>query len=363
MALNTILDQPVATGLLRNVLQRGRVPHGLLFWGPGGVGKRMTATAFAQALNCTDPVDGDACGKCRSCVRIPAGQHPDVIVVEPAKKSRNIPVSVIDEVVSMASLRPHEGQWRVTIFLDAERMHEAAQNHFLKTLEEPPGRSAFILVSEQPRMLLPTIRSRCQLVRFQALAPGTVSGILQGQRGIAAGQADTVARLSQGQMDRAFDLLDSDKRELALALAQKLREGEDPSALATDFAKALAAERDRIAAAVKAEFAEHTHPDRTREEKEADDAAQEAKVSALASRNLLDYLYLLEAWYRDEMVYAATGDASRCFNTDQTDTLAKGVSSDAAKKIAAIEEARLYIERFIQEERVFRGLFFNLAAP
>ena len=363
MALNTILDQPVATGLLRNILVRERVPHGLLFWGPGGVGKRMTALAFAQALNCTEPVNHDACGKCRSCIRIPQGHHPDVQMIEPAKKSRNIPVSVIDQIVTMASLRPHEGRWRVTIFLDADRMHEAAQNHFLKTLEEPPGRSMFILVTEYPRMLLPTIRSRCQMVRFQALKPDTVSSILQRDRGVPAPRAETVARLSQGQMDRAFDLLESDKREIVLALAHKLREGGDPSTLATDFAKAMAGEKDRIAAAVKAEFAEAATPDRTPEEREADEAAQEAKVSALASRNLLDYLYLLETWYRDEMVFGATGEASRCFNADQAEVLAKGVSSDAGRKIAAIEESRLYLERFIQDERVFRSLFFSLAAP
>lgn len=362
MALDAVLDQEVATGLLRNMLQRGRVPHGLLFWGAGGVGKRLMALEFAKALNCPE-VPHDACDRCHSCQRIPIGKHPDVRIFAPAKRSRNIPVAVVDEIVGMAALPPREARWRVTILLEADRMNEAAQNHFLKTLEEPPGRSVFILVSEYPRMLLPTIRSRCQMVRFRALGPETVTNLLTRERSVPPAQAAAIAALSQGQMDRALDLVDTDKREEALAIAHGLRAGKNPSALATDFAKNLAAETERLRKQVKAEVDAAAPPDRTREEKEADEAAIDARVSALAQRNLLEYLYLLETWYRDEMVVAATGDTARCFNRDQTDALQQGVSSQADKKVAAIEQARLYAERFINDERVFRSLFFTLAAP
>lgn len=360
MSFATVRDQDTALQLLRNVTENNRVPNGLLFWGPDGVGKFLTALEFAKALNCTE-VENDSCGECLQCRKITNGNHPDIKIVAPVKRSRNIDVDTVESINEMAGLRPLEGNWRIFIVIDADRMREPAQNHFLKTLEEPPGRSLFLLLTAQPRMLLPTIRSRCQMVRFRGLSPGTVSDLLCEQREITADAARSIANLAQGQMSRALDLVDTEKRYLALSIPTQLASGEDPSALADEFAKALDAQRKHAEAALIAE-SEESSEGMTREDKERIKDEQQAVIDALARRDIVEYLYLLETWYRDELVFAATKNPEQLLNSDHADHFRQGTSRDPGKKIEAIEQARHYLDRFISEDRVFRDLFFALAA-
>ncbi|HEO72650.1 MAG TPA: DNA polymerase III subunit delta' [Candidatus Hydrogenedentes bacterium] len=360
MSLRGIKDQAVPIRLLQNMLKRDRVPNGLLFWGPCGVGKRMTAMEFAKAINCPERED-DACDGCLSCRKVSNGNHPDVKVVAPVKRARVIGVDTVETVNELASLRAFDSQWRVFILLEAERMHPAAQNVFLKTLEEPPGRSLFILVTEHPRMLLPTIRSRCQLMRFSSLRPETVAVILERDRGLDVELAQAIAALSQGQVSRAFDLVDTDKREVLLDIIRRLDDGEDPLALAEAFTKHLTARRDEIEALIKAEEEDMALDELSRDDREEMREQEKARIDAEYRYESMEYLYLFETWYRDAAVYGALGDASRLFNRDQTDRLAGSGQVDLAEKVAAIEKARLYLERFIKEERVFRDLFFALA--
>ncbi len=207
MGFTAIQDQETAIQLLRNVLRRERVPSAFLFWGPDGIGKHMTAVEMARAVNCRE-IEDDACDQCLSCRKVTSGNHPDIQTIVPAKRSRLIDTDTIGEVMEMASLRPREGIRRVFIILDADRLTAAAQNRFLKTLEEPPGHSLFLLTSAHPRVILPTIRSRCQLVRFRILRPETLTGILERSRDLPADMARSIAALAQGQVSRAFDLLD-----------------------------------------------------------------------------------------------------------------------------------------------------------
>ncbi len=361
MSFADIRDQEVATRLLRRVLIRDRIPNGMFFWGPGGVGKRLTALEMAKAINC-QAGDGDACGTCLSCRKVMHGNHPDVKIVAPTDKARMIKKDQIDEVNEIASLRPYEALWRIIIILEADRLNLTAQNHFLKTLEEPPGRSLFILVSEHPRQLLPTIRSRCQMVRFRSLNPKTVSEFLQRDRGLAAELADSIAALAQGQMTRALDLVDSEKRDAALSLVQRLSDGEDPVALAEEFNKSLESQKREIEARIAEELNLDDDEDATAGDKKQLKEQRMGLAEALFRRDLLDYLYLLETWYRDELVYGAAGSGGTFLNKDRLDKLRAGVSRAPDKKIAAIERARVFLDRYINEERVFRDLFFALAA-
>lgn len=363
MSLSAIQDQEVALRLLVNVLRTRRIPNGLLFWGPPGVGKRTTAIEFSKALNCGQ-TQADACDACLSCRRIANGNHPDVLTVAPSSKSRMIVVKTIEEtVIEMASLRPFEAKYRVFVILDAERMNTSAQNKFLKTLEEPPGQSVFILVSEYPRLLLPTIRSRCQAVRFRALREQTVASLLQRDRDLPPDTAVALARLSGGEMTRALDLVDNDRRDTALSVTSRLAGGEDASSLAEEFAKLMAGKRKQIEAAAKAELAEARADPMEAGDAERVEEEILAKANALVKRDILEYLYLFETWYRDEMVFAEAGDERRVWNHDCLDRLSRSCSRDAAAKIAAIEKARDYLDRNIPEERVFRDLFFTLAEP
>src|SRR5258708_5442056 len=152
--------------LLKRSIDRATLPQTLLFSGPSGSGKRLTALAVAQAVNCLKP-SGDACGTCAACTKIARGVHPDVLVVEPGE-SGAIKIDQVRDVVERSAYRPFEGRRRVVIVDDADTLVPAAQNALLKTLEEPPSSSTFILVTARPDMLLPTVRSRCIQLAFAA---------------------------------------------------------------------------------------------------------------------------------------------------------------------------------------------------
>lgn len=361
MSFADIRDQEIALRFLRNCIAQERIPNGLLFWGPGGVGKQLAAIEFAKALNCKGP-RGDACGQCISCRKIAHGNHPDVRVLAPKDKSRMIKRAEIDEVNEFAALRPFESQWRTFILHDAERMNPAAQNHFLKTLEEPPGRSLFILLSEHPRVLLPTIRSRCQSVRFRTLRRETVCELLRRDRDLPENLAASIAEIAEGQMSRALDLIDSEKRQVAMSLVERLDSGDDPVIMAEEFAKFLDDQRKQIEAAAKADAANDAADDTGNDDGENAKDERLALLAAAVRRDIVEYLYLMETWYRDVLVTGATGGAGPIWNIDKKDGFGKSTGGDAGAKIAAIEQARVNLDRFIPEERVFRDLFFALAA-
>jgi DNA polymerase-3 subunit delta' len=175
--------------LLKRILESHRVPGALLFSGEEGIGKRLFALELAKALNCTAPNGVAACNQCRSCRRIPHinfptsndkddlrkifwTDHPDVGFVQPP--GRVFHVIQMREIEREANYRPFEGKARVFLIDDADRFNDASANALLKILEEPPRTSHLILITSRPAVLLPTIRSRCQVVRF---SPATVTEI------------------------------------------------------------------------------------------------------------------------------------------------------------------------------------------
>jgi DNA polymerase-3 subunit delta' len=164
---------PWQRGLLRALAaRRAQLPHALLLTGPAGIGKRALAHALARSLVCEAPAaDGAACGQCASCAYAAAGQHPDLRVVEPididddeVKAVEWIAVDKIRALIRWAGITSHRGGAKVALIVPAERMNEAAANALLKTLEEPPDATYFLLVSHLPGRLPATIVSRCQRV-------------------------------------------------------------------------------------------------------------------------------------------------------------------------------------------------------
>ena len=193
--------------MLAGAVRRDSLPPALLFSGPEGVGKRRVAIALAQALNCPaasahGALEIDACGVCPTCQRIARGVHPDVHIVEPGEIG-NIKVDQVRDVVDRAGYRPFEGRRRVVIIDQADALIAQAQNALLKTLEEPPAGSVFLLVTARPDVLLPTVRSRCPQLRFQPLADDEVAAAL-----VAAGRSQDEARplaaAAEGSIGRAL---------------------------------------------------------------------------------------------------------------------------------------------------------------
>jgi len=165
--LGQIRGQPRVVELLRRAMAQDRVPHAYLFTGPPGAGKYTTALALAAAMNC-ERAPGEGCGACGPCERIAAGVHPDVQTLERQGPSQTIPIEVIrKQVIPALGLPPHEGRARLYLIEEATSLLDPAANALLKTLEEPPARTHFILCTGSPGELLPTIRSRCQRIIFQ----------------------------------------------------------------------------------------------------------------------------------------------------------------------------------------------------
>lgn len=178
MAFRDIVGHRRLLDLLTRSIHRGSLPPSLIFAGPSGVGKRLTAMAVAQVLNCIGPAGPeqggraseaappfDACGACAACSKIARGVHPDVLLVEPGD-SGTIKVDQVRDIVERVAYRPFEGRRRVVVIDEADAMVSAAQNALLKTLEEPPPSSVIILVTSRPDMLLATVRSRCIRLSF-----------------------------------------------------------------------------------------------------------------------------------------------------------------------------------------------------
>ena len=260
-----ILGQDAAIEAITRAYLADRLPHGLIFAGPAGVGKGTTAGALGKVFLCEKPKGVEPCGRCDSCRAFDAGNHPDHHVIyrqlvrleKESSKAKELPVEVIRRfLVGPANLKPVMGRGKFFIVEEAELMNPAAQNSMLKTLEEPAGRTAIVLLTEQPAALLPTIRSRCQMFRFAALDTKLVLRELQ-KRGVDAATAADAARFAEGSLGVALKWIEDGvvgpARELKGQLEQLSRSRRPPENLPAWFKAAAEAyaekqlERDELA--------------------------------------------------------------------------------------------------------------------
>ena len=205
--------------VLKRMLVSDRLPGAMLFAGEEGVGKKLFALEIARALNCRSLQDQEACGVCPSCKRIMKlnypqrddadewtqiiwTNHPDVgLVVAPKRVLR---VEQMRQIEKEANFRPFEGKARVFLIDEADKLNDASANALLKVLEEPPKTSHLILITARPAMLLPTILSRCQMIRFSPLRPAEIESYLTKNNLVDSKTARLRARASGGSMGRAL---------------------------------------------------------------------------------------------------------------------------------------------------------------
>ena len=343
MSFSRVVGQPRAIGVLRQALASDRVAHAYLFHGPAGTGKRAAALALALALVCERrgragaPAD-EACGACLACTKAARLIHPDVHVYLPFPKAtgpldrdprpsdygerlarlaadpyeasdyqtraklgddapatkapahrvtsvRGEPSDTVNHasLLHATSLAPAEASRTAVVIVGADLMNEVAANAFLKLLEEPPSKATLILTAERLDGLLPTILSRCQRVRFDALPALEVEQVLVA-RGVSDAQAAFVGRMSGGSLTRALDLLGQSELN-------------DHRRLALDFVRAAYTGRpERIGPVVDA-------------------------VAPLGRERVRAWLDLVRVWLRDMVLARELGEAAPLVNVDQMEAV------------------------------------------
>ena len=220
--------------MFRRSIRRGRLSHAYLFVGSAGIGKQQFARRLAQSLLCINPGDDplEPCGKCSGCRTYLASSNPDFLYVGCPEGKRELPIALLigpddrrgqEGLCHDLSLAPLPGSRKVAIVDDADTMNDASANAFLRTLEEPPDRAVLILIASNLDSLLPTIRSRCQLVRFSPLSIADVEALLIDQGLVeSTDEAQFAAALSEGSLLVAQQLLEPELKNLRLQLYSQL---------------------------------------------------------------------------------------------------------------------------------------------
>lgn len=308
MLFKEIAGQDKALGIIRRALDSDRIPTAYLFTGPAGCGRMPAALALAAALNCE--TGGDNCGTCSSCHLHAVLSHPDLHVIRAAADKRWIGIDQIrEQVLEKAYLKPMSGRISTFIVDEAHTMYPNAANAFLKTLEEPPGTSRFILIAPDRDSVLPTISSRCQALAFRPLDREVMISLLQ-DRGIDRDRASLLASMSRGSMERALDY----------------HTGEIPEKLAVEF-EPLSALHDA-------------------------DPGTLLDLSQRWGKNRLEALQVLEfmaQWYRDMMVLAEGGGEDGVIHSSQLPALKKDAARLGGYRLSmvleTIEDTREDLER------------------
>lgn len=240
--------------MLRRHVARGETRHAYLFCGPPGLGRRTLALRLAQALNCERPLAaGEPCRLCRSCKQIETMQHPDLSVIQAvdenggAKEGGTLRVDQVREVQRTLNLKPYQSPYRTALFLRFQEANDNAANALLKTLEEAPAHAVLLLTADNPEQLLPTIVSRCEILRLRPLPIEAVSADLI-QRGVEEDRARLLAHISGGRPGfarrLAEDLTLLEKREERLNDLQTLLPA--PRVEKFSYAEKLAKDRDTM---------------------------------------------------------------------------------------------------------------------
>lgn len=371
MAWSSVLDQDRVVQTLRRALAQERVAHAYLLHGPDGVGKRAVAYEMARALQCPEQAD-EACDACPTCRKTRRMVHPDVHVNLPhpwsQEKDRDEddigarirrlgenPYAAIDyvrrpslsdpsetsnqqvyyridqvrqDIIQPMSLAKGEGRYKVNILIDAEKMREEAANAFLKLLEEPPPQTVFLLTTNRPDQLLPTILSRCQQLRFDPLLPDTIEKALVDREQMEPEAASMLARMADGSYSRALELAEND----ALMTSREL---------VLDFFRAAY----------------------TQKVESLDRCIQELQNQG--RERVKSVLRLMLRWMRDLLLYRTMGEEAPLVNVDQKEAVARFCDNlpdaDLEGMVTLVEEAMELAERNVRVSLILTALAHGLA--
>ncbi|RLA95400.1 MAG: DNA polymerase III subunit delta' [Deltaproteobacteria bacterium] len=308
--------------ILTRIIETRRLAHAYLFSGPEGIGKRLTALAFSKIILCSSESKG-SCGNCPDCIQVDQSNHPDLILVEP--QEGKITVDNIRNIKRELSRKSFAGGYKLCIINNAEKMNENSQNALLKTLEEPSPATTIILITSQPYLLLPTIISRCQHLKFQPLSLSSATEVVMKKGGFEPQIASFLVALSGGSPGKALKLNIDSFKELRkawinyLGLLSKVQ-NEDILKFAEEF-------------------------------------SHDKEISDLK-------LNFLRLWYRDIILYKIYGNTDHLLNKDKTSEIASQSSfwslKDLLEILVLIEEYQQNLERNANFQLTMETLFMKL---
>lgn len=370
MLWEEVIGQGEIIAQLREVIQKGRISHAYLFSGPPGVGKKTVAEVFAAAINCEYAPEG--CGKCPSCVRIRKRIHPDIFLIEP--EGNYITIGQARELQHEVNLKSFEARFRVFIIDEAHCLTEEAANALLKTLEEPPENIIFILITSAPEGLLPTIKSRCQLIGFKLIPLAQIIQILKERYGVDQEKAELIARVSKGVFGTALTLAEKDwrweRRRTVLEIAQKISRSDLLDL--ENFAERLLDEVKRPLEQIK--------KDQDYQEKEAREIAvssahaayikrtlqqrQQREINREEHQGLEEVLSIFTSWYRDLFILKEGGGRSLFTNFDYMEEITKDSYNLSSPRIIRameeIEKTKQLLRYNINPHLALENLLFKL---
>ncbi len=355
-----IIGQELARRVLSKSARESNPTHAYLFLGPEGTGKLTTAVEFAKALNCLSPADGNSCGECAICHSIEHGNLPDVRIWSPDGK--NTKIEQMREMRELAILRPMRAKWKVNIVEQGDTMNEESANCILKLLEEPPDYLINILLFRNAAAALPTIRSRCQTVRFTQVSTTELVDRLMDDYGVGNEEARFLAAYSQGCPGKAIRLIGDTEffgRRDAIA---------GVAAAASSKAKRWSALR--LAEALRASgSAAATADDESVDDEEPEQpAADKSKKARKGQRDAtLEALDILLVWYRDLLATRLQGPDAALVNVDRADEIsAQSAAYPHAGRLLtaadAISEARRAVLGNANPQIVTEALMMRLTS-
>ncbi len=322
MTFANIIDHDRQKEILRRALKNKRLAHAYLFEGPEGVGKKLVALALARALFCEE---SEGCGECAACRKVDHLNHPDLHLL--TAEGPQIKIDQVRKLQHDISLRPLEAEVRICLIDGAESLNAAAANALLKTLEEPLPGTLLILLSAQPEMLIDTIRSRCQRLRFNRLSRSRLAGILEHRLDLSGQEAQVLAALSNGSFQKAF----GENRSLYLERRKELL-------------------RSLVSLSTGSIFPLF-------------DLAQEL---ADDKENLPEILDIIQSFYRDLLLLLHGRPENELVNIDLRETLYAQFRTERVpgllNKLEALDQARLHLQRNVNRQLAMETMLMAMTA-
>ncbi|MDP2233954.1 MAG: DNA polymerase III subunit delta' C-terminal domain-containing protein [Actinomycetota bacterium] len=363
-AWDDLIGQTKAVSYLRSAIDTQTVGHAYLFVGPAGAGKKTAAKAFACAMLCED----GGCGACPVCYRIKRGLHPDVQVFEPEGASSYLLREQIRPLINGVHMRPVEAMRKVYIVGQADLMRDDSANAFLKTLEEPPADVVIIMLAPTLDSVLPTIASRCLVVRFARIPASAAIDLLRSRTAASRIEAQAGLAATGGVLTRAVEFLESSSRRAARE--RMLGILKDLTVL--DEFDVLASARELLTL-VKAPLEElkeqHAQELLSRQEfmgkapnKSVEDR-QKRELTAREREGVAEILNVTESWLRDCLVMSQ-GLGDMVVNGDAADAMEEVAAimtpGAATRALDAVNETRRRISYNVSPQLAIEAMLFDI---